>query len=177
MKHSRKEIFCNIWFRFIYLFMWWAFYLHVCTCSTCVPGACGGQKRHQTSWNWRYGWLWAKPGSSIRAGSTLGHQTISLAPGNLFCYFKNILLIISECVYIRCVSTWAKPCVEVKGQLYGISPLLPSTFMWVPVIELGLPGLFDRCLQLLNHLASTKTEICILRFSGLGDLLCMQIKL
>lgn len=30
------------------------FYLHVCLCTTCVAGACRGQRRTQIAWDWSY---------------------------------------------------------------------------------------------------------------------------
>lgn len=32
-------------------------FLHVCLCSTCMSGACGGRRGPQVSWNWSFRWL------------------------------------------------------------------------------------------------------------------------
>lgn len=55
----------------MYFALLYVFCLHVCVCTTCVPGAQGSQKRCWTPWNWR--WLWwmlgSKPRSSARTAS------------------------------------------------------------------------------------------------------------
>lgn len=54
---------------------------HVCICTTCLPGAHGGQERYGTSWNWSYMWvLGTKPVSSGRVANALSFWAISLAP-------------------------------------------------------------------------------------------------
>jgi hypothetical protein len=60
---------CFFWFFFFcfcicFTLCAWVFCMHVCRCTTCVPGAHRGQKRARISWNWNCRWLLLGPSES-----------------------------------------------------------------------------------------------------------------
>lgn len=75
-------------FRLCYLILHvWVFCLHVCLCTTCIPGAHRSHKRALDPWNWSYGWFWAtmrflgtEIGSSVRAMSVFNIWVIAPTP-------------------------------------------------------------------------------------------------
>ena len=78
---------------FLIILCVWKFCLHVCLCTTCMPGACGGWKKSSSSP--RTGVtvsceLEVKPGSSGRVPSALKHWAIPNA--DTIAYTSKILL-------------------------------------------------------------------------------------
>jgi hypothetical protein len=120
----------------------WVFCLCVCLCTTFEPGACGGLKRDQISWNWSYRRLWVVLGVGTRSSRR------EARPGVVAHAFNP--------------STW-------EAEAGGFMSLKPAwSTEWVP----GQPGLHretlsrktktknrqksSQCFYLLNHFSSPK---------------------
>lgn len=77
-KHFMYHVPTWIFFLFRNILCIWAFYLHICICTTLKPGAQGGQKRSlQTTVNYHMGaWTGTVQSLSSQSSSSLNHLSI-----------------------------------------------------------------------------------------------------
>lgn len=83
---SSWQAFCDFAYFVLLILCVWVFGLHVCLCTMCMTGTCGGQRGQQIPWSWSYRCLGAamwmlgtKAWSSARAPTALESWNISPA--------------------------------------------------------------------------------------------------